>query len=104
MKKLLLATVVALVSTTAVAQSGVVCGDHAAFLKKLDAQHKEAPAAVGLAADGRMIEVIASEDGSFSILLTTPNKMSCMVVTGEGWHFLSEEEKQKLKLLTMDGS
>ncbi len=57
-------------------------------LSQLEAQYKERPVSIGLSASGAVVEVVASETGSWTILVTTPQGMSCMIATGEHWETL----------------
>ena len=65
-----------------------VCGKRARFVSQLNKRFKEKPVSIGLAADGSMIEVFAAASGSFSILLTRPEGISCLVSSGENWQVL----------------
>ncbi len=73
-------------SRPASAQS--VCGNHTDILKKLEESHSERPRAIAISADGKLLEVVVSSTGSWSILLTRPNRRTCVVATGEGWDSL----------------
>ncbi len=56
------------------------------------------PVARGLGTDGKVIEVLADEDGKFTILIVMPNKYSCAIKHGEGWGEVSEFLKEDKKL------
>ncbi len=43
---------------------------------------------MGLASNGAVIEVLASPSGSFTIILTQPNGLSCVMAAGENWENL----------------
>lgn len=43
------------------------------------------PVARGLGTEGTVIEVLATEEGRFTILIIFPNKHTCIVKHGEGW-------------------
>lgn len=81
----------------AVAWSDLPCGTRDTILATLSAQYGERPIARGLAANGAMIEVVAADTGSFTLLLTQPNGISCLLATGELWRLvvpLSPEAKE----------
>ena len=40
---------------------------------------------MGLAADGSVVEVLAATSGSWTILVTKPTGVSCVVASGEAW-------------------
>ncbi len=70
------------------ASAQAVCGDHGEVLAKLQKFHSETPRAIAVSADGKLLEVVVSATGSWSILLTRPNRRTCVVATGEGWESL----------------
>ena len=65
-----------------------VCSTRTNFLNELSSQHQERPIAMGLAANGSVVEVLASKDGTWTILATSPNGMSCVVAVGDSWEAL----------------
>ncbi len=66
-------------------QTGPLCTARTAVLKSLDGNYAEKPSAMGLASNGTVVEVLRSEDGSWTIIMTAPNGVSCMLATGEYW-------------------
>ncbi len=78
-----LALLAAMVSTTATAQT--MCRERDEFVTQLNKGFSEAPVAMGLAANGSVVEVLASDSGSWTIMITMPNGVSCVVATGESW-------------------
>jgi hypothetical protein len=73
-------------SRPASAQS--VCGNHTDILKILEESHSEKPRAIAISMDGKLLEVMVSSAGSWSILLTRPDRQTCVAATGEGWESL----------------
>lgn len=65
-----------------------VCGDHASLVTNLGKFHAERPKALGLSADGNVVEVLVSATGSWSIIVSYPNRVTCLVATGEKWEHL----------------
>ena len=57
-------------------------------LTQLDAQFKERPVSIGLAATGAVVEVLTSETGTWTILVTTPQGVSCVIAAGKFWEDL----------------
>ncbi len=52
-------------------------------------EYKEAQVAIGVTNSGGLVEVFAAADGStWTIVVTSPRGMSCVVTAGEGWHAL----------------
>ena len=78
----LVATVL-LVAGAAIAQT--MCGERRAVVEKLGQTYSEAPVSIGLANNGSLIEVFASSSGSFTIIMTQPNGLSCVMAAGENF-------------------
>lgn len=77
------ALVAAFFVVPAVARS--VCGDRAHLVDQLHRRFKETPAALGMIDDGRVLELLTSAVGSWTILVTAPNGTTCLVASGEAW-------------------
>ena len=78
-------------TTTAPAQNAVpaACTDRNQAMSHLSVKYSEAPVAMGLANNGGVVEVLASKAGkSWSIVITMPNGMTCLVASGEHWEKL----------------
>lgn len=75
------------VQTTPSAASPL-CGKRSAFVTQLKKRYAETPVSIGLASNGSMIEVFVSPSGSFSILVSRPEGISCMVTSGDNWQTL----------------
>ena len=68
------------------AQSTQACGPRAQFVEKLENKYKEVSRGVGLSSPTQVIEFWSSpETGSFSVFVTYPNGMSCILATGQSW-------------------
>ncbi len=67
------------------ASAQTVCGERTAFVRQLAKKHLEAPTSIGVTSSGQMIEVLTSKNGSWTILVTSPNGVSCIVAAGEAW-------------------
>ena len=81
----LAAALVAAVSLSAAAQTPQ-CNTRASVLALLAGKYGEAPVAVGIANGGGLVEVLASPDGeSWTIIVTSPQGVSCLVAAGHGW-------------------
>ena len=64
------------------------CETRASLIAKLDKGFGEQPVAIGLASTGYVIEVLTSANGTWTILITHPNGMSCVAAAGEHWQTL----------------
>ena len=72
-------------AAAAPAQAQQFCGDRAEILKTLEGKHGEQPQSIGLSQDGALVEIMVSPGGSWTILVTYPNKPTCVVSTGQDW-------------------
>ncbi len=79
---------ISLVSATTSAQTPTPCGDRSMIVERLDTGYSEKPVAMGLSVNGAIVEVFASQNGSFTIVTTRPSGLSCILVTGESWEGL----------------
>lgn len=78
---------------SAVKAAPASCGPRNDILAQLHEKYRETPAAVGLAHDGTLVEVLTNEDGStWSIMLSQPGGVSCLVATGESWQELNPRQ------------
>lgn len=72
------------------AQAGrAFCGDREQILDRLQQKHHETPQALGLSADGGLLELLVSPEGGWTILVTYPSRPSCIVAVGEKWQMLT---------------
>jgi len=71
---------------------GPVCGERTALIDQLKAKHAERPKAMGLTANGSVLEVLTAETGTWSILVTTPQRVTCLIWVGEHWEDIKQQE------------
>jgi hypothetical protein len=65
------------------------CGVRAEIVAELTQRYREAPVAFGLANSGELVEVLTNDAGtSWSILVSQPNGMTCLVAAGKEWQEL----------------
>lgn len=70
---------------------GASCGARAAILDELGSRYHETRRAIGIAADNSVLELFASEDsGSFTILITGHDGLTCMLASGENFEALND--------------
>ena len=85
LKTVLLAAATLTVSTAAMA-APMACSPRTDVLTQLSSKFKEAPVAIGLANNGGLLEVLTAGDGAtWTIIITMPNGVSCLVAAGESW-------------------
>ena len=88
-KTLMLGAVLAVFSSAAAAQNQ--CNSRDSVIKLLANKYKEAPVAVGVTNTGGLVEVLSTGNGdTWTIIVTTPQGMSCLVAAGEGWRALEQ--------------
>jgi len=69
-------------------QAQQACGERAKFMAKLKETFAEEPIAMGLTDKGAVLEVFASQTGSWTFLITMPNGLTCVVASGQSWETL----------------
>ncbi len=72
-------------------QAQMACGPRSEILKALHSTYAEMPVAMGLAHDGNVLEVLATKNrGTWSIIITNSNGVTCLVSGGESWEDVPE--------------
>lgn len=72
---------------------GAQCRDRDQVLEHLAGKYKEAPIAVGVTSTGGLVEVLSSGDGgTWTIIVTSPTGLSCLMAAGDGWRPLERAE------------
>jgi hypothetical protein len=82
--------------------AGLILATHAAFaapacavrkvvVGQLAERYQETRRGIGMTANASVLEVFASEDGSWTITVTLPSGMTCLVASGQGWEALAED-------------
>ena len=80
-----------LVGAHASASAQGVCTSHAEVTRQLHTKYAEARVALGLADNGGVVEVFSSGDGAtWTLVLTMPNGVSCLLASGEAWETIAE--------------
>lgn len=64
------------------------CGNRADFLKALDEKYNESVKSLAVAGQVNLVEVFTSKAGTWTILVTTPDGISCMIAAGNSWEDL----------------
>jgi hypothetical protein len=83
-------------TTVATAQQGrggpqprLACNSHDKLVEMLGSTYTEAPNAFGLQANGHLLEVFVSrKSGSWTMVSTRPDGVSCIVAAGQHWQDL----------------
>ncbi len=81
----------ALIATSAMAQAQPQCNERDNVLKLLAKKYQETPIAAGVTNTGGLVEVLTDiKSGTWTIIVTTPQGMSCLVAAGEGWRNMEQ--------------
>ncbi len=82
----LLAAALTLGAAEAVMAQNNVCGERTVIVQRLQEKYGETRQSMGLQQNNGVVEIFASADsGTWTILVTMPNGMSCLVAAGEAW-------------------
>ncbi len=88
-KKLALVTGFTFVASAAMAQPQ--CNERDNVLDLLAKKYQETPIAAGVTNTGGLVEVLTDiKSGTWTIIVTTPQGMSCLVAAGEGWRNMEQ--------------
>lgn len=78
-----------LATATPTAAQQPLCTERSEVVNQLSSQYSEAPVAMGIANNGGVVEILSSKSGtSWTIILTMPNGVTCMIAAGENWESL----------------
>lgn len=82
----------------AVAQAGRNCAPRDAVVSRLAEGYGETRRSMGLGANNAVVEVFASEEtGTWTITVTSPNGLTCLVASGQSFETLAEALPTKQK-------
>jgi hypothetical protein len=62
------------------------CGERETVINALRKDYKEVQDSIGISNGGGLIEVFVSPQGSFSITITNPSQITCIISAGEYWN------------------
>ena len=81
----------AMATQQATAQQNRNCAPREAVVERLASTYGESRQSIGLGERGMVIETFASSDtGTWTITVTTPNGLTCLVASGQSWEELAE--------------
>lgn len=76
-----------LFALAAPATAARLCLPHGDIAELLNTRYAEARIAIGVAEGGGLLEVFSTVDGTtWTIVVTSPQGISCVVSAGESWH------------------
>ncbi len=89
-----------LLHTAATVKAQPVCMPHDDFRMELQRNFSEAPVAIAIANNGALIELYAKRDkSSWTLVMTRPGGLSCVLVAGEEWNDLRKREEEQIAQL-----
>ncbi len=89
-----------LLHTAATVKAQPVCMPHDDFRVELQRNFSEAPVAIAIANNGALIELYAKRDrSSWTLMMTRPGGLSCVLVAGEEWNDLRKREEEQIAQL-----
>ena len=95
-RALIVGAVAMLVSTGA--QAAGQCNARDDVLKLLSNKYSESQVAYGVTNNGGLVEVLksgpAAKTDTWTIIITTPQGVSCLVAAGEGWRDMEQIAKE----------
>lgn len=78
----------AMVSVAAPAWAQALCGDRDEIVSRLESGYEESASALGIVGSGGVVELYTSDEGSWTLLMTQPNGVTCLLAAGESWETL----------------
>lgn len=82
-------------SAAAQSAQGVKCAPRDLLVDRLAANFNEEPISVAVTSTGSLLEVLASPEGSWSIIVTMPDGPTCLMSAGEGWRGAPKREPEE---------
>lgn len=74
------------------AQQRASCAERTVVVERLQTKFGEARQSIGIGQNNSVVEMFASTaTGTWTLVVTLPNGMSCLVASGESWEQLAEE-------------
>ncbi len=61
------------------------CAERTNVVDTLDSQYKESPRAIGLVSKEAVLEVFVSDSGTWTVVVTDPQGVSCVLAAGQSW-------------------
>ena len=71
--------------------NGVNCDAYDAITKHLSTKYHEHRAATAVTANGVIMEILVSPDGTWTLIMVWPNGRACFYASGDGWQLVKQE-------------
>jgi len=79
-----------LLAGPSVASAQTSCGPRDQLVKILADRYKEDPVGIGLAQPDQVLEVFASQAGTWSMVMTMPDGKACLIAAGDNWEMITK--------------
>jgi hypothetical protein len=63
----------------------ILCGPRSMLLASLETGNGQTTAAIALTEYGDVMEMVTAADGSWSMVISNPGGLSCVMLSGQGW-------------------
>jgi hypothetical protein len=73
------------VSASPAGAQPVLCGKHSAFVEALKTKFNESRQAIAISGTDSVFELYLSEAGTWTMLVTSPNGLTCIMAAGHSW-------------------
>src|SRR5882724_10311592 len=83
----------ALIAVASPAAAQMACGDRAEIVAALGGKYQEKPRALGLVGDKFLVELFTSKEGSWTVLMSKPRGVTCILATGLNWEELPPDKQ-----------
>lgn len=84
--RLIFATLFFAIATPSAVQARTVCAERDSMISQLKKQFGESERGVGLSGAEALVEIWSSEEtGSWTIVMTRPNGIACVMASGQSW-------------------
>jgi hypothetical protein len=94
MKKLVSTSLVSVVSAVVLCSAAFAapqCGPHKQVVEMLSKRFSEVPKAVGIVGEKRIMEVYLSKKGTWTILVTNSEGLTCILAAGDDWEDVPDQ-------------
>jgi hypothetical protein len=61
------------------------CAERNNVVDTLGSQYKESPRAIGLVSKEAVLEIFVSDSGTWTVVVTDPQGVSCVLAAGQSW-------------------
>lgn len=65
--------------------ANTTCAERNNVIDTLGTQYKESPRAIGLVSHEAVLEIFVSDTGTWTVVVTDPEGVSCVLAAGQSW-------------------